>query len=162
MGRIQQIMHGDLGSSIQQRARWRFKRCFVSAGWYRGFILKNPNIKVSIIFSCSAHSQFFSLLVACLPAAYSHTPNLLARLLSRDSRPRWALISRSLCNRLLGHFASQAILAFTSRTVTITRLWHSKVALNEVMVPSTQVLAHLTEHPHSRGSGWEGNLNQCY
>lgn len=29
---------------------WKLRWRFVSAGWYRGFILKNPNVKVSKLF----------------------------------------------------------------------------------------------------------------
>lgn len=53
--------------------------CFVSAGWYRGFILKNPNIKVSVFALCLCTCVCRFLIIthlytvsSLIPASLSH------------------------------------------------------------------------------------------
>lgn len=142
---MQHIIHGQSWSGIQKRARWRFKHCFVPAGWYRGFILKNPNIKVSIFcFFPLCTFSFFSRLLACLPP--TRTPPVFWHVSSRVT-PGHVGLSSAVCFGWSDTSPLEQFSRFTSRNVTISH--HSKVASSEVMVPSTHVLAHLTQHRHS-------------
>lgn len=118
---------------------WWLKRCFVSAGWYRGFILKNPNIKVSNFFFLRARSHgffvfcfFFSLSAACLPACrpLAHPRSSGASPLAwlpatLGSRPPFA-ISWSDAQPF------ERCARFACRSVVRTRPWRTKAALNEV------------------------------